>query len=112
MNKLIEILKQTGIPFAYSYFEETQDIPFIVYSFTQSSNTNADNVVYANTNTYTIELYTNKKDDNDKTKIIDEDEKKLEQILNDNEICWNKVETFIDDENIFQITYYVDILEC
>ena len=49
-----------------------------------------------------IELYTNKKDL--------EAEKKLEDVLNANEIMWDVTETYIDTEKVYQRVYETRII--
>lgn len=97
--ELKQILDTTGYPVAYSHFNEPKKTPFITYLFTYSSNFHADNKVHKQIENVDIELYTSKKDLHA--------EETLERLLNQNELPYNKVETFIDSERVYQIIYEV-----
>ncbi len=75
MEKIIEILNQFGIPFAYDHFSEGEapDPPFICYMIPSTDNFAADGTVYLDIDVVNIELYTDKKDP--------ELEKKLQGLL-------------------------------
>lgn len=64
MEKLIEIMNKTGLPFAYDHFAEGEspDPPFICYLTPNSDNFAADGQVYYKINEIHIELYTDCKD--------------------------------------------------
>ena len=88
LQDLNNILKAIGdIPVAYSHFNDSVKPPFITYLVTDSENFIADNQIYKRIDNINIELYTNKKDL--------EAEKKLEDVLNANEIMWDVTETYI-----------------
>ena len=61
MEKIIEILNQFGIPFAYDHFSEGEapDPPFICYMIPSTDNFDADGTVYLDIDVVNIELYTN-----------------------------------------------------
>lgn len=111
MNKLHEILKSIGIPFSYSYFCGEQAIPFIVYFLDKSENFIADSEDYVKINQYIIELYTDKRSEDDETQFQNQYEQKIEEELDKNDLVWNKEEEFINDENVFLIRYMVQIIE-
>lgn len=111
MNKLHEVLKSIGIPFSYSYFYGKQAIPFIVYFLDKSKNFIADSEDYVKINQYIIELYTDKKSEDDETQFQNQYEQKIEEELEKNDLVWNKEEEFISDENVFLIRYTVQIIE-
>ena len=64
MDDLVNLLEETGIPFAYDHFAEgeSQDPPFICYLLPQSNNISADRKVYLKVSIVNIELYTDSKD--------------------------------------------------
>ena len=100
--ELKNILDATGLPVAYSHFEETDSAPlpqppFICYITPYSSNFAADNQILHVINIVQIELYTDKKDLNV--------ENNLEAILNANELPFSTTETFIDSEKLYQKIY-------
>jgi hypothetical protein len=102
LAELYILLKATGYPVAYSHFSATPSIPFITYVSAYSSNFIADNKVHQKINNVQVELYTNKKDLTA--------EKKLEDVLDNNEIPYETTETFIDSESLFQKIYEVRLI--
>ena|SRR5699024_5817733 len=97
--ELKRLLDATGYPVAYSHFNKPRATPFITYLVTYSSNFHADNKVHRSISNVDIELYTSKKDL--------QAEQTLEGLLNEHELPFDKVETYIDSEKIYQIIYEV-----
>lgn len=97
--ELKKLLDATGYPVAYSHFNEPKQTPFITYLTTYTSNLHADNRVHQKVQNVDVELYTSKKDLHA--------EETLENLLNENELPYDKVETFIDSEKVYQIIYEV-----
>lgn len=99
MEELLTIIKETGIPFAYDHFAEGEspDPPFICYLLPGSDNFAADGRVYFKINEVRIELYTDSKD----LSV----EQKLEDVLDAHEVFYNKSETWIDSEKLYEILY-------
>lgn len=64
MDKIMELLSKTGIPFAYDHFAEGEspDPPFICFLLPASDNFSADGQVYFKVTEVHIELYTDRKD--------------------------------------------------
>ena len=64
MDKLIAILNEMALPFAYDHFAEGEspEPPFICYMLPQSDNFSADGKVYYKISGVNIELYTDMKD--------------------------------------------------
>jgi hypothetical protein len=102
LNDIYTILKATGYPVAYSHFTTSQTPPYIAYMSAYSSNLKADNKVYAKIDNLQIELYTAKKDLTA--------EKKLEELLDQNEIAYDSTETWIESEQLFQKIYEVRLI--
>lgn len=102
-KKIYNILCATGFPVAYSSFKEKVFTPYIAYEFEDSSNLEADNKAFVKTGNYRIELYTQGKEPNY--------EEKLEKILDENEIFYEKDEVCIEEENLNQINYYINMME-
>ena len=105
-SELYTMLKATGFPVAYSHFKESPNTPlpsppFICYLSAYSGNFKADNKVYKKINNYQIELYTVIKDS--------VAEKKIEDLLDANEIAYETTETWIDTEKLFQKIYEISI---
>lgn len=101
LDELANILEATGIPVAYSHFKDKQGLPFICYKESFTQNFMADGRVYKKRTFVDVELYTKYKDPGV--------EEKIEQVLEQNEIPWNAVETFINDEKAFQRIYEISI---
>lgn len=99
MDELINILKETEIPFAYDHFAEGESPqpPFICYLLLRSNNFAADGKVYFKANEVHIELYTDFKD-----LTV---EQKLEAVLDKHGIFYNKSETWIESEKLYEVLY-------
>lgn len=99
MDELINILKETEIPFAYDHFAEGEspEPPFICYLLPGSNNFSADGKVYFKANEVHIELYTDFKD-----LAV---EQKLEAVLDEHGIFYNKSETWIESEKLYEVLY-------
>lgn len=76
-------------------------LPFIVYLVTGTDNFDADNAVYHVIQNVSIELYTAKKDVATEQKV----EAKFAEIG----LVWDKDETYLDDENCYEIIYSTSI---
>lgn len=101
LDELGNILEVAGIPVAYSHFKDEQNLPFICYKESFTRNFKADDRVYKKRTFVDVELYTKYKDQSI--------ENKVEQTLNDNNIPWDVVETFVEDEKVFQRVYEISI---
>lgn len=99
MDELLKILKETEIPFAYDHFAEGEspEPPFICYLLPGSNNFSADGRVYFKANEVYIELYTDLKD-----LTV---EQKLEAVLDEHGIFYNKSETWIESEKLYEVLY-------
>ena len=98
-DKLIEILTEIGIPFAYSHFAEGEspEPPFICYLMPNSNNFSADGMVYLKIYEVHIELYTDCKDLSA--------EQKTETVLDKYGIFYNKSEVWIESEKLYEVLY-------
>lgn len=90
---------------AYRAFPEKKapKLPYICYYEEGTSNFFADNMVFPPISNVDIELYTSKKDKSSEALV--------EAELNKAGIPWERTETYIDSEKMYQITYFIDILE-
>lgn len=102
-EEVMQMLEDTGIPFAYDHFAEGEspDPPFICFLFPGSDNFSADNVVYAEFQNLNIELYTDEKN----TELED----KVEEVLNAHELFWNKSEVWIETEKLYEVLYQMTV---
>lgn len=103
VQELFLVLKETKLPVAYHHFEEghSPSPPFMVYLVTDSANLEADNWTYHKQNNLQVELYTIKKDL--------ATEQKVESLFDRHLIYFEKVETYISSERLYQITYYITL---
>lgn len=99
MEELLQILSETQIPFAYHHFAEGEspEPPFICYLLPGSNNFSADGKVYYKINEIHIELYTDLKDL--------AMEQQLEDVLDEHGIFYNKSETWIESEKLYEVLY-------
>ncbi len=96
---LFTLLKTTKLPVAYHHFVSPPSPPYIVYLFNYNSNFGADNRVYNSEKNYQVELYTKIKDPTSEALI--------EGLFDANDIYWEKTETHIDSEGLFQVLYEI-----
>lgn len=99
MEELLQILNETQIPFAYHHFAEGEspEPPFICYLLPGSNNFSADGKGYYKINEVHIELYTDLKD-----LAV---EQQLEDVLDEHGIFYNKSETWIESEKLYEVLY-------
>ena len=99
MEELLQMLGEIQIPFAYHHFAEGEspEPPFICYLLPGSNNFSADGKVYYKINEVHIELYTDLKD-----LAV---EQQLEEVLDEHGIFYNKSETWIESEKLYEALY-------
>ena len=99
IENLVEMLQELKIPFAYDHFAEGEspDPPFICYLIPGSDNFAADGRVYFRLNEVRIEMYTDFKDPSLESRV--------EDILDRHEIFYNKSETWIQSEKLYEVMY-------
>ena len=103
IENLVEMLQETGIPFAYDHFAEGEspEPPFICYLLPGSNNFAADGKVYFRINQVRIELYTDSKD-----LAV---ERKVEMVLDESGIFYNKSEVWIQSEKLYEVLYSFEV---
>lgn len=99
MDKLINILNEFKIPFAYDHFAEGESpsTPFVCYKLPRSENLSADGKVYHKLSEVRIAVYTDKKDL--------ETELKVENVLDKYNMFYNKDETWIESEKMYEVIF-------
>ena len=99
MDKLLKMLKDTGLPFAYDHFTEGEavDPPFLCYLIPGSHNFAADGKVYHKVSIVHLELYTDEK----KPSL----EQAVEAVLDSSEIFYDKTEVWIESEKLYEVLY-------
>ena len=103
MEKLLSVLDSIGIPYAYDRFAEGEspEPPFLCYLLPGSSNFSADGKVYHRISEVRLEMYTDFKDL--------ASERKVEDALDAAGIFYNKTETWIDSEKLYEVLYSFEL---
>ena len=103
MEKLIEIMEETGLPFAYHHFAEGEspDPPFICFLTPGSDNFAADGRAYFKIDEVMVELYTDRKDP-----VL---EAEVEAVLDGHGIFYRKTEVWIDSEKLYEVLYQFEM---
>lgn len=98
---ILEVLENTGLDCVYSHSKKGLVPPYLAYIGSGQQQFKADNTRYEHYNTYQVEYYyTRKNEDLEET---------IEQCLLDGGYLFDKSEDiFLDDESVFVIYYYVD----
>ena len=99
MDDIVELLKSTGLTFAYHHFAEghAPEPPYILYLEYASDNFSADGQVYAHISEFHFELYTDLK--------TPDTEKLIEDALDAAGIFYEKDESWIELENLYEVLY-------
>ncbi len=105
MDKLVNLIKEMDIPFAYDHFAEGETVkpPFICFLLPNSDNFSADGIVYFKKNEVHIELYTDVKSP--------DIEDKVEAVLDKHGIFYNKSEVWIDEEKLYEVLFSFEMEE-
>ena len=103
MDKILDVLKEIKLPFAYDHFAEGEAVepPFICYLSPETDNFSADGKAYFKVNQYHLEVYTDRKD----TDL----EKKIEAVLDRHEIFYDRTEVWIEEEHLYEVLYYFEL---
>ncbi len=101
------MLKETGLPVAYSQFEANHknpvSPPFIIFTLPEKDTFMADNGLFVNIYTMVVELYSDMPD----LSISD----KLEAVLAENGISFSQVSQYwIDTEQMFETSYTMEVI--
>lgn len=99
-----QMIESIGLPYTYDSFPNNvaPAPPYIVFNYPNNDDFSADNTNYVSIDLLNIELYTSTKDF--------ELEKNLEAVLNANGFYYDKTETYIRQDNIYQITYVTEVI--
>lgn len=102
-EEVMEMIGKMGFPFAYDHFVEGEspDPPFVVFLYPNSRNFAADGKVYFKARHLNIELYTDKKDVGL--------EEKVETVLDDSDIFYEKSEVWIESEKLYEVLYEMEV---
>lgn len=96
-----EMIESIGLPFTYYSFPigEAPLLPYIVFYYPNNDDFSADNINYAPISQLNIELYTEDKDF--------DLEKQVESILKENGLYYDKSQTYIQQERMFEVLYVI-----
>lgn len=102
LTDLYKVLVQTELPVSYNSFadDEKKIPPYIAYQVAYTENFGADNRVYSPFTVVDVSLY---------QKIKTGAEATVEDVLDKAGIFWDKTETYLDGEKVYQTIYEVKI---
>lgn len=100
INNLIDSI---GLPYTYYSFPEEQapSLPYLIFYYPNYNDFGADNINYQIIPQMNIELYSNNKDF--------ELEKRVEDVLTSYDLFFDKSETYITQEQMYEVLYEIQI---
>ena len=103
-TEIATMISTIGLSYTYDSFPNNiaPEPPYIVFNYPQNNDFGADNTNYVSIDTLNIELYTDHKDFTT--------EQSVEAVLNANGLFYEKTETYIRAENLFQISYVCQVI--
>lgn len=103
-KKLFDLLSKTGYPVAYHDYKESglPSAPYLCFYANQSDNVAADNMVHYKIRKYNVELYCG----GDRM----EAQQKVEAVLDDNSIFYNKAESYVEELGLYMIIYDITLI--
>lgn len=105
-EQIDDMIGSVGLPYAYNYFAKG-DVnrpagpPFIAFLYPQNNDPVFDDRNYVQIEQLVIELYTDNKDFDHETAI--------EDVLNANDLPFEKDSTYLDDEHMYMTTYTTEV---
>ena len=103
-SEILEMLEEAKLPLAYDHFAEGEspDPPFLVFLFPSSNNFSADGKVYQRIDALHVELYTDRKQP--------DLEVRLEAVLDTHDVFYEKTETWIESERLYEVLYSTEVI--
>ena len=103
-KEIADMISSMGLSYTYNSFpnNEAPQPPYIVFNYPEREDFGADNENYVNIDVLNLELYTSNKDF--------QTEANIEAVLKANGFFYEKSETYIRSENLFQITYVSQVI--
>ena len=103
-KQIADMIASIGLDYTYDFFPNNiaPQPPYIVFNYPQNNDFGADNTNYVSIDTLNLELYTSVKDF--------DTEASIEAVLNANGLFYEKTETYIRAENLFQISYVCEVI--
>ena len=105
MASLINVIEELNLSFAYHHFAENNapNPPFLIYLIPGTNHFKADGKIHHKIAVVHLELYTDKKDLDLETKV--------ETILENYEIIYDKTEVWIESEKLYEVLYTFEMEE-
>ena len=102
-EEINEMMQEIGLPFAYHHFAEGEspNPPFLLFLSPREHTFGADNLMYHSFKKLDIELYTDEKSP--------ETEERVEEILRQHHIFYNKSEVWIESERLYEVFYETEV---
>lgn len=103
LEEVTSILKETGLSVTYYMWgNKVPALPYLVYYYPTNNDEYADGSNWVDVKQLNIELYTANKDF--------ELEKKVEQVLKENDLSFLKSESYLNDENMYEVLYESEVI--
>ena len=98
------MLTSTNLPVAYRFWKigSVPSLPYIVYYYPNHDDFIADNKNYTSIAALNVELYTKNKDFTTEAAV--------ESALNADGLVYDKTETYLESENMYQILYESEVI--
>ena len=102
-EEINEMMLEMGRPFAYHHFSEGESPkpPFLIFLSPSENTFSADNLMYYSFKKLDIELYTDEKSP--------DTEAEIEAVLRHHHIFYNKTETWIESEWLYEVLYQTEV---
>ena len=102
-EEINEMMLEMDCPFSYHHFAEGESPapPFLLFLSPGEHTFSADNLMYCSFKQLDIELYTDKKSP--------EVEERVEEILRQHHIFYNKTEAWIESERLYEVLYETEV---
>lgn len=103
-TEIATMVASMGFSYAYYSFPEAQApaLPYVLFYFPNTNNFNADDSVYQKVEALNIELYTSNKDYTSEAAV--------EAALAANGVPWEKSETYLTTENMYEVLYQMEVI--
>ena len=103
-QEISQMIESIGYPYNYYQFEENSApaLPYVLFYYPQRTDVIADNKNYTMKTALNVELCTEEKDF--------EAEANVEAVFINNEIPFDKTETYIESEKMYMILYEMEVI--
>lgn len=103
LEQVANMIEGLGLPFVYYQFElgEAPNPPYVIFYYPERKDFQADNKAFQKIAVLNIELYSDSKDFGK--------EKLIEDMLEENDLVYQKEEQFIEDENLYEVLYTTEV---